>query len=363
VSLSHDADNKYSTGRQHRLILDRKRLLISAVTLPAADGALAQKLGFLPKKPFLKLVSRQSRTRSVERKLDIDGIHKDLYGLGFVIGDSRLTTEQAAWLENKPEYANLGFALESDTAAYRGQLRRARALTDRSAQSAARIDNKEAAALWRDNAALREAMFGNPLMAQKYAQEALKAAPGSQHVEIPAALALAMAGDSSRARSLTQDLGKRFPLDTQVQSVWLPTINAQLALLEKKPEKALNYLNSLSSTELGAVPFNLSVSCLYAVYVRGEAYLGQGNGHLAANEFQKILDHSGIVWNCPTGALGHLGLAKANALQTRTVHGVEADAARTRARQAYQDFLALWKDADPDIPILKQAKAEYAKLQ
>ena len=307
--------------------------------------------------------ARQILQQAVERKIDIDGVHKDLYGLGFVTGDSRLVAEQAAWLENKPEYANVGFALESDSAAYRGQLRRARVLTDRSAEAAMRIDNKEAAALWRGNAALREAMFGNASMAQKYAQEALKGVPGSQHVEILAALAFGMAGDGARAHSLAHELSKRFPLDTQVQAVWLPTIHAQLALLQKKPETALNVLNSLSSTELGEVPFSLSVSCLYPSYLRGEAYLGQGNGNLAANEFQKIVDHKGIVWNCPTGALGHLGLGRANDLQTRTVHGVEADAARSRSRQAYQDFLNLWKDADPDIPIYKQAKAEYAKLQ
>ena len=114
--------------------------------------------------------------------------------------------------------------------------------------------------------------------------------------------------------------------------------------------------------ELGAIPFSTSLSCLYPVYVRGQAYLAKGEGTAAAGEFQKILDHNGIVWNCPTGALAHVGLARANVLQTRTNQGVAADAARTRARSTYQDFLTLWKDADPDIPILLHAKAEFARL-
>jgi hypothetical protein len=114
---------------------------------------------------------------------------------------------------------------------------------------------------------------------------------------------------------------------------------------------------------LGNIPFDNNISCLYHVYIRGEAYLAGGQGNAASAEFQKILDHSGIVWNCWTGALAHLGLARANTLESRTSRGPDADAARFRAIAAYKDFFTLWKDADPDIPILQQAKAEYAKLQ
>jgi hypothetical protein len=103
-------------------------------------------------------------------------------------------------------------------------------------------------------------------------------------------------------------------------------------------------------------------SCLFPIYVRGEAYLAAGQGRAAAAEFQKIIDHSGIMWGCWTGALAHLGVARANALQAKTSQGTDADAARVRALAAYKDFLTLWKDADPDIPILKQAKGEYAEL-
>jgi tetratricopeptide (TPR) repeat protein len=195
----------------------------------------------------------------------------------------------------------------------------------------------------------------------------LKLVPTSQGVEVETALAFAMAGDTARAESLAQDLGKRFPLDTQMQSLWLPAIRAQLALDRKNPASALNALQAVSPVELGQIAFVNNMSCLYHVYVRGEAYLAAGQGNAAAAEFQKILDHSGIVWNCWTGALAHLGVARANALQARTFQGqgqgADADAARVRALAAYKDFLTLWKDADPDIPILKEAKAEYAKLQ
>ena len=188
-------------------------------------------------------------------------------------------------------------------------------------------------------------------------------APASQGVESEAALAFAMAGDTARAEFLAQDLGKRFTLDTQIQSLWLPAIQGQLALNKKNPSAALNTLQTASAIELGQINFVANISCLYPVYLRGEAYLAAGQGSAAAAEFQKILDHSGIVWNCWTGALAHLGVARADALQAKTSQGADADAARVRALAAYKDFLTLWKDADPDILILKEAKAEYAKLQ
>jgi eukaryotic-like serine/threonine-protein kinase len=162
-----------------------------------------------------------------------------------------------------------------------------------------------------------------------------------------------MAGDTARVETLTQDLAKRFPLDTVMQSLWLSTIRAQLAITGKNQTAAIDRLQDASSVELGQIIFDTNVSCLYPIYVRREAYLAAGEGGPAVAEFQKILDHSGIVWNCSTGVLAHLQLGRAYALQ--------GDAAK--ARTSYQNFLALWKDADPDIPILKQAKAEYAKLE
>ena len=192
----------------------------------------------------------------------------------------------------------------------------------------------------------------------------MKFSPDSQAVEVEAALAFAIAGDTARAERLAQDLGKRFPLNTQMQLLWLPAIRAQLALDKNHPAVALNELQAAAPVELANIYLSAQYSsCLYHVYIRGEAYLAAGQGPQAAAEFQKILDHSGIVWNCWTGALARLGVARSNALQSRTSQGADADAARVRALAAYRDFLTLWKDADPDIPILKQAKAEYAKLQ
>jgi tetratricopeptide (TPR) repeat protein len=236
-------------------------------------------------------------------------------------------------------------------------------MTKQSVGSAIRADSKESAAIWQENAALSEAAFGNAMEAKQTAAKGLTLAPKSRGVESEAALAFAMAGDTARAESLAQHLGKRFPLDSQIQSFWLPAIQAQLALDRKNPAAALNTLQAVSTIELGQINFVLNISCLYPTYVRGEAYLAARDASDAAAQFQKILDHSGIVWNCWTGALAHLGVARANTLQSRKSQGADADAARVRALSAYKDFLTLWKDADPDIPILKEAKAEYAKLQ
>jgi eukaryotic-like serine/threonine-protein kinase len=201
-------------------------------------------------------------------------------------------------------------------------------------------------------------------MGKQMALGALKLTPFSQAVESEAALALAIAGDAGRAEQLAEDLNRRFPLDTQMQLLWLPAIRAQLALNKKNATEALTSLQlTTSPIELGAIEFENNLSCLYPTYIRGEAYLAAGQGKEAAAEFQKILDHSGLVWNCWTGALAHLGVARANALQAKNSSGADADAARVGALAAYKDFLTLWQDADPDIPILKQAKAEYARLQ
>jgi DNA-binding winged helix-turn-helix (wHTH) protein/tetratricopeptide (TPR) repeat protein len=290
-------------------------------------------------------------------------MHGALYALAFVGANSAAMAEQQQWFAGKPEYENFGLAFASDTEGYNGHLSKARELTKLAVDSAIRADSKETGAIWQANAALEQAAYGNAAAVRQSAAEASKLAPTSQGVEVEAALAFAMAGDTARAESLAQDLARRFPLDTQMQSLWLPAIRAQVALDRKNPHSALTTLQAASHIELGEISFVNNISCLYHVYVRGEAYLAARQGNSAAAEFQKILDHSGIVWNCWTGALAHLGVARANALQARTSQGADADAARTRAFANYKDFLTLWKDADPDIPILKEAKAEYAKLQ
>jgi eukaryotic-like serine/threonine-protein kinase len=305
--------------------------------------------------------ARQIIHEAQARKMDDSLLHNALYALAFVGADSAAMADQQQWFAGKPE-ENIGLSLASDTEAYGGHLAKARELTKRAVDSAIRADSKENGAIWQAIAAQREAAYGNPTEARHSAEKALNLAPTSQGAEVEAALAFAVASDTARVESLARDLGKRFPLDTQMQALWLPAIQAQLALDRKNPAAALTTLQAASAIELGNIQFVANLSCLYDVYVRGEAYLAAGQGSSAAAEFQKILDHSGIVWNCWTGALAHLGVARANALQSRTSQGVDADAARVRARAAYKDFLALWKAADPDIPILKQAKAEYAKL-
>ncbi len=305
--------------------------------------------------------ARQIIREAQARKGDDLVLHNALYALAFLGADSPGMAEQQRWYAGKPE-ENFGLALESDTEAYAGHVGKARELTKRAVDSAVRADSKENGAIWQAIAALRQAAYGKSAEARQSAAEALKLAPTSQGVEVEAALAFAMAGDTARAGSLALDLAKRFPVDTQMQSLWLPAIQAQVALHNKNPAAALNTLQAALPIELGQINFVINISCLYPTYVRGEAYLATGQGSAAAAEYQKILDHSGIVWNCWTGALAHLGVARAKALQSRTSQGADADAAHFRALAAYKDFLTLWKDADPEIPILREAKAEYAKL-
>jgi tetratricopeptide (TPR) repeat protein len=321
--------------------------------------------------------ARQTIREAQERNLDDFLTHLQLYALAFLKPDAAGMAEQQKWFTGRLE-ENYGLTVASDTEAYGGHLGRARELTRQSVESAVRTDNKENGATWQEKAALREAAFGNAAEAQRSAAEGLKLAPTSQGAGVEAALAYAMAGDAVRAESLAQDLNKRFPLDTQMQSLWLPAIRARLALSRQNPAEALRDLEAAAGPiEFGSIQFETNVSCLYPTYIRGGAYLEAGQGSAAAVEFQKILDHSGMVWNCWTGALAHLGVARAYALEAGVGAGLvpaqghpqgaplrqDFDAARVRALAAYKDFLALWKDADPDIPILREAKAEYTKLQ
>src|SRR5207249_1787956 len=289
-----------------------------------------------------------------------------LYALAFLASDSRVMAEQEHWFSSRPEYENFGLALASDSEAFVGHLGKARELTKRAVSSAIQADKKETGAIWQAIAAQREAAFGISGEARPSAAEALKLAPASQGAKAEAALAFALAGDAARAESLAQDLGKRFPPDTQMQSLWLPAIQAQLELNQNNPALALKTLQiAPPPSEFGLIAFaaNASGSCLYLTYLRGQAYLAAGQGKAAAAEFQKILDHSGIVWSCATGARAQRAKARANALESKAAQGTDTDDARVRALASYKDFLTLWKDADPDIPILKQAKTEYTKLQ
>ncbi len=291
-------------------------------------------------------------------------VHTELYALAFLAGDPKGMAAQQQWYAGKPAYENFGLALASDTELYEGRLRRAENLSRQAARAALRDDNKETAGTWRLNTALGTAAVGNSPEAQRIAAEALELAPTGPGVEAEAALAFAMSGNTTQAEALAEKINLRFPRDTQMQSLWLPAIRAQIALDHKNAVAALDYLqNTGPPLEFGQIMFINNISCLYPTYIHGQAFLAAQQGEAAAAEFQKILDHSGIVWNCWTGALAHLGLAQANSLQARNSQGADADAARARALAAFRDFLELWKAADSDIPIYKQAKTEYAQLK
>jgi hypothetical protein len=233
---------------------------------------------------------------------------------------------------------------------FAGHLQAARDLTRGVVQAYVRSDSPEPAAIAQTFGALREAAVGRADLAAADAADGLKLAPGSRDVESRAALAYALAGDGPRAQALVDDLIKRFPKATLVQSLWVPTIRAQLALNRGRPDESLELLRATP-------PYDLAMSSSFPVgmlpaYVRGQANLAAHDGAAAAAEFQRILDHPGVVWNSPTYALARLGLARAH-----------AQGSPAKARDAYKSFLDLWNDADADIPILIKTRAEFAALR
>jgi tetratricopeptide (TPR) repeat protein len=289
---------------------------------------------------------------ALAKNLDSPTLRITMYPLAFLQNDTAGMAEQVAWAAGKPGVEDVLLAMEADTAAYYGQLRKALEFSRRAVASAEGAEKKETAAGYEANTALREAVFGNIVQAQKRAAATLKLSTGRDSW-YGAALAQAFAGDTAQAQKLGDDLAKQFPEDTIVKFNYLPTIRALIALNRNDASKAIEILQAAGSYELGIEGQSGLALSLYPVYVRGESYLVAHQGSEAIAEFQKIFDHRGIVVNEPIGALAHLQIGRAYALQ--------GDTAKSKA--AYQDFLALWKDADPDITILKQAKAEYAKLQ
>jgi eukaryotic-like serine/threonine-protein kinase len=286
-----------------------------------------------------------------------------LYGLNFLKADEAGMNVQLQWLTSRPEAASFGLSIASDTAAYSGRLQQARELAVRAADASTRADSKEYAGIDLESAAIREAAFGNRAQARQEAEAGLKFVHDSQAVRSMAGVALAMSGDA-QAEALAEELNRQSPADTQIQSLWLPAMRAEMELERKNPSAAIDELRAaLPAIEYGQIQYATNISCLYHTYIRGQAYLAAQQGTEAAAEFQKILDHSGIVWNCWTGALAHLGIARAHALEARKLQGADADIARRRSLAAYKDFLTLWKDADSNVPVFQDAKAEYAKLQ
>jgi eukaryotic-like serine/threonine-protein kinase len=299
-----------------------------------------------------RLDEAKATAREAERHhIDNPDVHVNLYWIAFLEHDSAGMEREAAEMRGMPGHEDQMLNYQADTALYGGQLTKARVLARRAMEAAQKADEIEPPALYHADAAIREALVGNPDLARQHARAAL-AISNSRDAEGLSAIALELAADSNRAKQVAEDLGKRFPQDTFVQSNYLPTIRAAAFLRSNDYAKALDALAAAAPHELGGNIENVYF-VLYPVYLRGKVYLAAKQGPAAAAEFQRILDHSGVVRSEPIGALAHLELGRAFAL--------EGD--KTKARIAYQEFLALWKDADSDIPILKQAKAEYAKLQ
>jgi eukaryotic-like serine/threonine-protein kinase len=280
-----------------------------------------------------------------------DFLHLAIYQLAFLKGDAAEMERQVGWAAGKPGTEDILLSFQSDTEAYYGHLSKARDFSRRAVDAAVRADSKETGAIWQINAALREAEFGNLATAKQDVAAALALSPG-RDVEMLAALTLARSGETARAKTIVAELEKNYPSHTVLKVYWLPTIKAAVELSTNNAPQSLVFLEAAAPYELGGPP-QFQMGTLYPAYIRGQAYLSAHNGTAAAAEFQKFLDHRGIVINFPLGALAHLGLARSYALSGDTA----------KAKIAYNDFLTLWKDADPDIPVLKQAKAEYARLQ
>ena len=295
--------------------------------------------------------AKKAIEQAQQRNLEGDFLHWTIYQIAFFKGDAPEMERQVAWAAGKPGSEDLLLSFQSDTEAYYGHLVKARDFSRRAVDSAVRDDSKESAALWQVNAALREAEFGNTAAAKQDVGAALVLAPG-RDVKLLAALTLARIGETAGAKAIVEELEKNYPSDTMLKVYWLPTIKAAMELNANNSTQAVMFLEAAAPYELGGPP-QLQSSTMYPVYIRGQAQLIAHNGAAAATEFQKFLDHRGVTINFPLGALAHLGLARAYAVQGDTA----------KAKSAYQDFFSLWKDADPDIPILIAAKSEYAKLQ
>jgi eukaryotic-like serine/threonine-protein kinase len=289
--------------------------------------------------------------QALARKLDGGSLRWMMYYLAFLRGDSAQMEEQVAWGEGKPGVEDTLFSFQSDTEAYYGRLTRARDFSRKAADSAIRSESKEGAALWQLNAALREVEFGETGAAKQRLTDALALAT-SRDTKILAAMVFARIGEPKRAKKLVEELGRNYPSATALKLYWFPSVKAAIELSEGNSSQALVLLETATPYELGSPEPLQQLGTLYPAYLRGQAQIMARNPRAGAVEFQKLLDHPGIVLNFSLGALARLQLARAYAMAGDT----------PKATSAYRDFLLLWKDADRDIPVLEQARAEYAKL-
>ena len=297
--------------------------------------------------------AKRAYVEAVSRKLDGDYAHLNRYGVAFLEGDATEMQRQFAWGSGKAGIEDFFFSYASDAHAYFGRVTEARAETKKAVDSAQRNGEKETAAQWQLDGALREAEFGNSDRARQEVASA-QALASARDLKILAALVLARSGDSVRAKKIADEVEKENALNTMISDYWLPTIRASIQVNYKEADKAVQILQVAAPYDLAAPNPSIEFGTfLYPAYVRGEAFLQLHRGADAAAEFRKFIDHRSIVASSPLGVLAHLQIGRA--------YGMEGDTAK--AKTSYNDFLILWKDADPDIPILKQAKAEYAKLQ
>jgi eukaryotic-like serine/threonine-protein kinase len=296
--------------------------------------------------------AQQTLLEAQQKGFDGFIIRASLYSLAFLSGDTAEMDREVAWAAGRPGEEDQMLNIDADTQAYHGRLEKARELARRAADLAIRTDDKESAAEWLIFQGLREAELGNATAARQIVERALTLSPG-RDVKVMAALALARAGDTAQATTILEALKKSDPVNTILNVYWFPAIEGSIAMAQNAPDRAIIALEPALPYELGGQPNTGIVTLMYPPYVRGLAYLAQKNGPAAANEFRKFLDHPGIVQNFALGSLARLQLARAYNLSGNPA----------KAKATYEDFFSLWKDADADVPILKEAKAEYAKLQ
>jgi eukaryotic-like serine/threonine-protein kinase len=342
--------NLYQTLGQHEKALVEFH---EAMRISPPDGLIYSNL--VLGNVILKRTDEASATakEAISKNFDSAALRIAVYDIAFLNSDAPGMVEQVSWATGKPGKESVMLGLEAASAAYQGKLRVARDFFRQESSSAQRAGDKEMAADCEAAAALSEALYGNASEAKQRVADSLAKMNG-RDAQYVAGLALALVGDSTRAKSLADDLDKRFAEDTIVRFNYSPTLRAQIALsVPGNGAKAVEALAVSSPYELGVPGTDTLRTNLYPVYVRGEALLASHQGAAAAAEFQKILDWPGVVVNEPIGALAHLGLARSYALT--------GDAAKSRA--AYNDFFTIWKDADPNVPVLLQAKSEYAKLK
>jgi len=290
---------------------------------------------------------------AASRKLEDAAIHTDVYALAFLQGDTNAMQREIEWSVGKAGGEDAMLALQADTEAYAGHLQKARELSRRAVEAAQAANLAEPAAIWQGISALRDAVYGKTQEARAGADKVLAIAPNSRDAQTLAILVLSRTGDVRRAQSMLADLAAAHVSNTVVQSAWVPTVRAQIDLMSQKPAQALELLEPVKPYERGQLIGNLSYACMIPAYMRGEAYLATQRGASALSEFQKLSDNQGIVGNCWSGALGLLGQARAQAMSGSS----------KAARASYQRFLELWKTADPDLAILKAARAEFTKLK